>query len=66
MYSNYLPPQLKKMLLSMAHHTDTAYKEDLYTETQMILPEPDRRKTLVSLFRVLKIKSDIFLRQPFF
>lgn len=48
-----LAPQLKKRMLSMAHRTGTAYKEDLYTDTQMISPEPDRRKTLVSLFRGL-------------
>lgn len=32
----------------MAHHTDTEYK-DLDADTQRTLPEPGRRKTLVSL-----------------
>lgn len=36
----------------MAHHTDTEYK-DPDTDTQMTLPEPGRRKALVSLFRGL-------------
>jgi len=32
-YTKYLPPWLKKMMLSMAHHTDIAYKEDPETDT---------------------------------
>lgn len=46
-YSKCLTSQAKKRMLSMAHYTDTVYK----ISTPMIWLEPDRRKTLVSLFR---------------